>query len=622
MDHNQLYFDDEDEQNPTSIPLNKMGSNVSTHSFGFRDFLLRPELLRAIIDSGLQQPTQIQHEFIPQAILGMDILCQAKSGMGKTVVFVLATLQQLDPQEGQCSVLVMCQTKEHALQISKEYERFSKNMPALRVSVFFEGMNFPNDMSFRPIQPHIVIGTPGIVLSLIRSQMLSLNHLKHFILDGSDKMLEQLDTKRNIQEVFRFSPREKQVMMFTTCLTKEVRSLYQEFIQDMTLIPTTSTSLFQPHHHLTKENQTISPSNERFPPHMNLPFIQSRIIPALQVNNQSPPTIEHIQALRVFIKHMHSYGNTCPTNISLQDSQFKLTSPFDDIRTVWFHERGLQEKIYFFLRHCFEVWPSDSSFRLPIETWLSYIQPWRYNLSSVSSVRPDDHEDDRTGVVSTEWLPFVVSNIYFYNAMFLQVMERLSRLDFTSSKNAIILFRVMKVYASRNLIDMIRSAETSKSYGDKTHGMSPLKMPLHHHTSRTHFGDSLLKHTFPEHSDETVFLSSQKMIDVVKQVHHQLLLARGLVSAEINSIQEAVKASEARASGFMGFFNSMFDSEDQTCTKNLTELTKTDNFLSTALSRLEVLFTMTSADALTPIVLRMSSDTDTCPLHLPRSFQK
>ena len=75
----------------------------------------------------------MQNECIPQAVLGMDVLCQAKSGMGKTAVFVLATLQQLEPTDGNVSVIVMCHTRELAFQISKEYERFSKYMDNLKV---------------------------------------------------------------------------------------------------------------------------------------------------------------------------------------------------------------------------------------------------------------------------------------------------------------------------------------------------------------------------------------------------------------------------------------------------------------------------------------------------------
>lgn len=65
----------------------------------------------------------------------MDILCQAKSGMGKTAVFVLATLQQIEPVDGQVSVLVMCHTRELAFQISKEYERFSKYTQGIKVNL-------------------------------------------------------------------------------------------------------------------------------------------------------------------------------------------------------------------------------------------------------------------------------------------------------------------------------------------------------------------------------------------------------------------------------------------------------------------------------------------------------
>ena len=83
----------------------------------------------------------VQHECIPQAVLGMDILCQAKSGMGKTAVFVLATLQQIEPQDGQVSVLVMCHTRELAFQISKEYERFSKYMSGIKVIHFRSSRN-------------------------------------------------------------------------------------------------------------------------------------------------------------------------------------------------------------------------------------------------------------------------------------------------------------------------------------------------------------------------------------------------------------------------------------------------------------------------------------------------
>ncbi len=113
------------------------GAYVTIHSSGFRDFILKPEVLRAIVDCGFEHPSEVQHECIPQAILSMDVLCQAKSGMGKTAVFVIATLQQLDQEEeGMTRVIVLCHTRELAFQIGKEYERFSKYMPKIKVHCF------------------------------------------------------------------------------------------------------------------------------------------------------------------------------------------------------------------------------------------------------------------------------------------------------------------------------------------------------------------------------------------------------------------------------------------------------------------------------------------------------
>ncbi|KAH0505799.1 Spliceosome RNA helicase Ddx39b [Microtus ochrogaster] len=233
------YEDDEVETaaggDGTEAPAKKdvKGSYVSIHSSGFRDFLLKPELLRAIVDCGFEHPSEVQHECIPQAILGMDVLCQAKSGMGKTAVFVLATLQQLEPITGQVSVLVMCHTRELAFQISKEYERFSKYMPNVKVAVFFGGLSIKKDEEvLKKNCPHIVVGTPGRILALARNKSLNLKHIKHFILDECDKMLEQLDMRRDVQEIFRMTPHEKQVMMFSATLSKEIRPVCRKFMQD------------------------------------------------------------------------------------------------------------------------------------------------------------------------------------------------------------------------------------------------------------------------------------------------------------------------------------------------------------------------------------------------------
>merc|ERR1712183_1033588 len=217
----------------TTAKKDVKGSYVSVHSSGFRDFLLKPEILKAIVDCGFEHPSEVQHECIPQAVLGMDILGQAKSGMGKTAVFVLATLQQIDPIDGEVSALVMCHTRELAYQIAKEYERFSKYMGNLKVGVFFGGLNISKDEeTLKKNCPHIVVGTPGRILALVKNRKLILKNLKHFILDECDQMLEQLDMRRDVQQIFRATPHEKQVMMFSATLSKDIRAVCKKFMLD------------------------------------------------------------------------------------------------------------------------------------------------------------------------------------------------------------------------------------------------------------------------------------------------------------------------------------------------------------------------------------------------------
>lgn len=130
----------------------------------------------------------------------MDIICQAKSGMGKTAVFVLTTLHQLEPKDGEVGVLVVCHTRELAFQIAHEYERFSKYLDNVKTAVFYGGIPVrQNEKVLREEKPHIVVATPGRCLGLVRSGKLKLNNVKHFVVDECDKVLEKLDMRKDVQ---------------------------------------------------------------------------------------------------------------------------------------------------------------------------------------------------------------------------------------------------------------------------------------------------------------------------------------------------------------------------------------------------------------------------------------
>ena len=150
----------------------------------------------------------------------------------QTAVFVLATLQQLVPVEGQVDTLVLCHTRELAYQICQEYLRFSKYLPDVKVKVFFGGIPVQQHRKLLESEtPNVVVGTPGRILQLMNEKKLRLDHLKRFILDECDQMLEKLDMRKDVQQIFKATPHEKQVMMFSATLAKEIRPVCRKFTQ-------------------------------------------------------------------------------------------------------------------------------------------------------------------------------------------------------------------------------------------------------------------------------------------------------------------------------------------------------------------------------------------------------
>jgi ATP-dependent RNA helicase UAP56/SUB2 len=163
------------------------------HSTSFKDMFLKEELLRAIKDCGFEHPSEVQQECLPKALIGSDVLTQAKSGMGKTAIFVLSVLNRMDAKPDPITALIIAHTRELAYQIKNEFVRFSKYMPDIKTEVIYGGESIPEqEKMLKTNPPHILVGTPGRLLNLIRRKSLKMDKIKYFILDECDKGLEQL----------------------------------------------------------------------------------------------------------------------------------------------------------------------------------------------------------------------------------------------------------------------------------------------------------------------------------------------------------------------------------------------------------------------------------------------
>merc|ERR1719388_497487 len=121
----------------------------------------------------------------------------------------------MDATEKAVKVLVVCHTRELAYQIKHEFDRFAKDKETLKDNC-----------------PHVLIGTPGRVLGLVREKDLKLDKLAQFVLDECDKCLDKLDMRKDVQQIFVGTPKKKQVMMFSATMSKDMREVCKKFMQD------------------------------------------------------------------------------------------------------------------------------------------------------------------------------------------------------------------------------------------------------------------------------------------------------------------------------------------------------------------------------------------------------
>ena len=161
----------------------------------------------------------------------------------------------------------------------------------------------------------------------------------------------------------------------------------------------------------------------------------------------SLPSAELMRVVRMFIKHSHYFANACQQGSAYIPASLKV-----DI----FGSRANKGMLFSFLAQAVDHWPYDASFRLVLETWLSFIQPWRY-LSMVVNEDVSKMDPIRFG-------SFVSDNFIFYSKLMAKVLRRFQRLDIGSAKNAFMLFRVMKVMSQDNLFSCLKNCAQSQGF--------------------------------------------------------------------------------------------------------------------------------------------------------------
>ena len=193
----------------------------------FDDFYLSPELRQALEAIGYVRPTPVQVASIPLTMAGIDLIVQSQTGTGKTAAFGIPVVEMLEPDPGTIEVLVLAPTRELAKQVSEEFTRLTQYRPIASTAIYGGTAYAPQLEALKTAQ--IVCATPGRLLDLLKQKELSLKSLRFFILDEADEMLS-MGFERDLRAVLEYLPEERQSLLFSATVTRDVRALAQHML--------------------------------------------------------------------------------------------------------------------------------------------------------------------------------------------------------------------------------------------------------------------------------------------------------------------------------------------------------------------------------------------------------
>lgn len=228
------------EQTPVTVTAGQPTADttpkaVDPNQVLFSDLDISDELLQAVTDMGFVSPSPIQAEAIPPILAGRDVIGQAQTGTGKTAAFGIPALDLIDVQDRSVQVLVLCPTRELAVQVSEEIRKLAKYKRGVRIEAIYGGDSIERQIRSLKTGVHIVIGTPGRVMDHMERNTLKLGNVKMMILDEADEMLD-MGFREDIENILTDMPEERQTVLFSATMSKPILQITQKFQKDPVLV--------------------------------------------------------------------------------------------------------------------------------------------------------------------------------------------------------------------------------------------------------------------------------------------------------------------------------------------------------------------------------------------------
>ena len=199
---------------------------MSTRSFS--NLALPPAQLSNLESLGYLEMTDIQAATLPQALAGVDLIGQAKTGSGKTAAFALPLLARLNPRDFGTQALILCPTRELASQVASEIRRLARYQQNIKVVTLCGGQSIGPQIGSLEHGAHVVVGTPGRIKDHLRKETLSLERVNTLVLDEADRMLE-MGFIEDIEAIIATTPATRQTLLFSATYPENIQSLSSRF---------------------------------------------------------------------------------------------------------------------------------------------------------------------------------------------------------------------------------------------------------------------------------------------------------------------------------------------------------------------------------------------------------
>lgn len=197
----------------------------------FSELGLSSELLQAVEKLGFEQASPIQAEAIPVLLTGKDIVGQSQTGSGKTAAFGIPAVEKVDPSRREVQVLILCPTRELAVQVSEEIHKLAFFKRGIHALPIYGGQSYERQFYGLKQGAQIVIGTPGRVMDHMRRGTLRLDTAKMVILDEADVMLN-MGFRDDIELILQAVPAERQTVFFSATMPKPIRDLIEKYSRE------------------------------------------------------------------------------------------------------------------------------------------------------------------------------------------------------------------------------------------------------------------------------------------------------------------------------------------------------------------------------------------------------